>query len=98
MYPDARNPFAFPELAAEGLAAHVVDEVWVMASPRADTYVDVTATFDKKLAALRAHVSQEVDREGGLELRLRGWLGQNAATAGWEEGRLAEAFLVIATA
>ena len=57
-----------------------------MASPRADTYVDVTATFDKKLSALRAHVSQEVDRDGGLETRLRGWLGQNAA---WRAGRRA---------
>ena len=37
VYPDARNPFAFPELAAEGLEAHAADEVWVMGGPAADT-------------------------------------------------------------
>jgi LmbE family N-acetylglucosaminyl deacetylase len=98
VYPDSRNPFAFPELAEAGLEAHVVEEVWVMASPRADTFVDVTATFDKKLSALRAHVSQGVDRDGRLEGFLREFLSRNASDAGWEEGRLAEAFLVLQTA
>jgi LmbE family N-acetylglucosaminyl deacetylase len=97
VYPDARNPFTFPELAAAGLEAHVVDEVWVMVSPRADTYVDVTATFDKKLAALRAHVSQETDRDGQLEERMRGWLSLTAARAGWAPGTLAEAFFRMQT-
>jgi LmbE family N-acetylglucosaminyl deacetylase len=98
VYPDSRNPFAFPELAEAGLEAHVVEEVWVMSSPRADTFVDVTATFDKKLSALRAHVSQGVDRDGKLEGFLREFLSRNASNAGWEEGRLAEAFLVLQTA
>ncbi|MBV9661900.1 MAG: PIG-L family deacetylase [Acidimicrobiales bacterium] len=97
VYPDARNPFAFPELLAEGLEAHTVEEVWVMASPRADTYVDVTATIDKKLAALRAHVSQRTDADGGLEPRIREWLAANAARAGWAAGSLAEAFHVVPT-
>jgi LmbE family N-acetylglucosaminyl deacetylase len=98
VYPDSRNPFAFPELAESGLEAHVVEEVWVMSSPRADTFVDVTATFDKKLSALRSHVSQGVDRDGRLEGFLREFLSRNASDAGWEEGRLAEAFLVLQTA
>ncbi len=98
VYPDARNPFAFPELAAEGLEAHKVGQLWVMASPRASTYVDITDTFEKKVAALRAHVSQETDRDGNLESRLRGWMTQNAKLAGWEEGRLAEAFFTMDTA
>jgi LmbE family N-acetylglucosaminyl deacetylase len=97
VYPDARNPFAFPELAAEGLEPHSVEEVWVMAGPDANAYVDVTDTFAAKLAALRAHVSQEIDREGQLEGRIRGWLTSNAREAGWEAGRLAEAFRRIAT-
>src|ERR1700730_19128196 len=58
VYPDARNPFAFPELAAEGLEHHIVDEVWINGGPEPDTYVDVTDTFEKKVAALRAHESQ----------------------------------------
>jgi LmbE family N-acetylglucosaminyl deacetylase len=89
VYPDARNPFAFPEI---GLEAHTVNELWLMASPRSDTYVDVTATFGQKLAALRAHVSQQTDPDGGLEARMRGWLSVNAQNAGWADGRLAEAF------
>jgi LmbE family N-acetylglucosaminyl deacetylase len=98
VYPDARNPFAFPELAAEGFEPHTVEELWLMADPDADVYVDVTDTFDAKLAALRAHVSQETDREGQLEARLRGWLTANAVRAGWGDSRLAEAFRRIGTA
>ena len=98
VYPDARNPFAFPELLAEGLEPHIVEEVLVMAAPGVDTYVDVTDTFAAKLAALRAHISQETDREGRLEPMLRGWLTANAAQAGWAEGRLAEGFRRLVTA
>jgi LmbE family N-acetylglucosaminyl deacetylase len=94
VYPDSRNPFAFPEL---DLPAHTVGEVWLMAAPAADVFVDVTATFDKKLAALRSHVSQETDRDGNLEERMRGWLAPNAARAGLPEGSLAEAFRRIVT-
>jgi LmbE family N-acetylglucosaminyl deacetylase len=98
VYPDARNPFAFPELMEAGFQAHVVREVWMMASPRGDTFVDVTATFDKKVAALRAHVSQETDRDGQLADRLRDWLSVNASRAGWAEGTLAESFFRLETA
>jgi LmbE family N-acetylglucosaminyl deacetylase len=97
VYPDARNPFAFPELAAEGLEPHTVEEVWVMAAPGINVYVDVTDTFPAKIAALRAHVSQETDREGRLEEWLRGWLAANAVQAGWADGRLAEGFRRIPT-
>ena len=97
VYPDARNPFAFPELAAAGLEPHTVEEVWVMAAPGINVYVDVTDTFPAKMAALRAHVSQETDREGQLEEWLRGWLAANAVQAGWADGRLAEGFRRIPT-
>jgi LmbE family N-acetylglucosaminyl deacetylase len=94
VYPDSRNPFAFPDLDLE---PHTVPEVWLMASAQADTFVDVTATFEKKLAALRAHVSQNTDSDGGLEERMRGWLSPNAAQAGMPEGTLAEAFRRVVT-
>lgn len=98
VYPDARNPFAHLELAAEGLAAWVVDEVWVMGGTATgpNRYVDVTDTFERKLAALRAHVSQTTHMDD-LEDRLRTWLGTHAAAAGLVDGRLAEAFRVVAT-
>jgi LmbE family N-acetylglucosaminyl deacetylase len=97
VYPDARNPFAFPELRQqEGLAAWKVREVWIPGSPSPDRFVDVTATFGRKIAALRAHESQTAHREG-LEDFLRGWLARNAEQAGWPEGKLAEAFQVMET-
>ncbi len=98
VYPDARNPFAHPELLAEeNLEAHTVPEVWVM-SPydRADHYVDITDTFDRKIAALRAHASQTAHMTS-LEERLRGWGSRQAGAAGLAEGRLAEGYLVLNT-
>ena len=96
VYPDARNPFTFPELAAEGLDAHVVDEVWAMGALTSDTYVDVTDTFDRKVEALRRHVSQTA-RIPDLSGFLRSWLAANAAAGGLPEGRLAEVFRRIDT-
>ena len=98
VYPDARNPLAFRELLAdEGLEPWKVREVWLMASPQADHFMDVTDTFDRKLAALRAHESQIGDR-ADLEGFLREMMSRMAVTGGLPEGRLAEAFQVLATA
>jgi LmbE family N-acetylglucosaminyl deacetylase len=97
VYPDARNPFAHPELLAEGLAAHTVPEVWVSSpNDRADHYVDITDTFDRKVAALRAHASQTAHMTG-LEERLRAWSAMQAQAAGLAEDRLAEGYLVLDT-
>jgi LmbE family N-acetylglucosaminyl deacetylase len=98
VYPDARNPFAFPELLAdEGLKAWTVREVWLPAGPTPGHYVDITETFPRKIAALRAHVSQTGHMDG-LEEFLRGRLAQAAAQGGLPEGRLAETFQVLNTA
>jgi LmbE family N-acetylglucosaminyl deacetylase len=97
VYPDARNPFAFPELLDEGLEPHVVPEVWLMATERADRAVDVTAFYAAKLAALRSHVSQVGDG-AHLDELLRGWMSGTAQAAGMPEGSLAEAFQVVGTA
>lgn len=98
VYPDARNPFAFPELRErEALPPWTVREVWIAAGPDPDRYVDVTATFPRKIAALRAHHSQT----GGmldLEDRIRTRLALAAARGGLPDGRLAEAFQVLDTA
>jgi LmbE family N-acetylglucosaminyl deacetylase len=97
VYPDARNPFAFPELLAdEGLAPWTVREVWMAAGLAPNHYVDVTATFGRKIAALRAHHSQTGEMEN-LEEFLRSWLARNAEQAGLAEGRLAEGFQVMDT-
>ena len=97
VYPDARNPFTHLELAAEGLEAWSVAETWVMAAGQgADHWVDVTDTFDRKLAALRRHESQTAHMDD-LEGMLRTWLGRNAVAGGLPEGRLSESFRVVDT-
>lgn len=98
VYPDARNPFAHPELLAEeGLDAWTVPETWLMGGPQPNHYVDVTDTFDKKVAALTAHASQTGHLED-LAGFLRTWHAANAFAGGLGEGRLAEAFQVVNTA
>ena len=95
VYPDARNPFAFPELLdEEQLEPWSVPELWIAGGLEPNEFVDVTETFPRKLAALRSHVSQVGDRDD-LEGLLRGWMTRTAEAAGLPEGRLAEAFQVM---
>jgi LmbE family N-acetylglucosaminyl deacetylase len=96
VYPDARNPFAFPELVDEGLEPHVVPEVWLMAGPDADVYVDITDVFDRKIEALLCHESQLPEPERIPEL-MRGWGADLAQAGGLPDGRLAEAFQRVET-
>ena len=97
VYPDARNQFAFPDLLAdEGLEPWTVPEVWIVGGPAPNHYVDVTETFGRKIAALRAHVSQTGQMDD-LEDRLRDWLAAAAERGGLAAGRLAEVFQVIDT-
>ena len=49
VYPDARNPFSFPELLDEGLEPWTVPEVWMMVGSAHTTWVDITDTFDRKV-------------------------------------------------
>ena len=97
VYPDSRNPFAFPELLTdEKLEPWTVREVWISGGPTPTTFVDITETFHRKVAALRCHVSQISDPDG-LEGFLRGWLSRAASQGGLPEGSLAEAFQVLQT-
>jgi LmbE family N-acetylglucosaminyl deacetylase len=97
VFPDARNPYAFPELRTAGLEAWTVREVWISGGPSAQHFVDVTEVFERKLAALRAHVSQTAQSEGFEEM-LRGHLSTLAERGGLAEGRLAEVFQIVPSA
>jgi len=96
VFPSARDRLTFPELLAEGLEPHVVPHVYLTGSREPDVFVDITAYFDRKLAALRAHRSQLGDWDPEPVLRL--WAQDTAAEArrrGWpgaEQMLLAEAF------
>ncbi|MFC0505968.1 PIG-L deacetylase family protein [Micromonospora costi] len=53
---DAGNRWVFPEQLTGGVERWAgVRQVWAAASPRAAHGVDVTATFDRGVASLRAH-------------------------------------------
>jgi LmbE family N-acetylglucosaminyl deacetylase len=96
VYPDARNPFAFPELVTSGFEPWSVDELWIMGHPDADAFVDVTASFERKLRALRCHESQH-QQPAAMEERVREWNGWNAERGGLGNGSYAEVFFVVDT-
>jgi LmbE family N-acetylglucosaminyl deacetylase len=91
IYPDARDRRSFPEHAAEGLEPHVVRQVWLFASAAPDTWIDIGASFDRKIAARLAHVSQTNDAEA---LRTA-WRERAAAIGAPMHLALAEAFVVL---
>lgn len=93
IYPDARNPFAHPQLMAEGLSDWVVNEIWVMGGPHNNHWVDITDVYDRKLAAIRAHASQ-VAHLPELDTKMRTWFSATAIEGGFGSDRLAEAFLI----
>jgi LmbE family N-acetylglucosaminyl deacetylase len=96
VYPDARNQFAHPELLAEGFEPWAASEMYLATFGAPDVFVDVTDTFERKLDALKCHVSQHPDPDG-LDARIRGWNAANAAQGGLPEGRLAETYLRVDT-
>ena len=97
VYPDSRNPFAFPELLGdEGLEPWSVPEMWVMAFAGAPGVepVDVTPNVERKIAALLSHESQHADPAAMADL-VRSWMAANATASGLPEGSAAEVFRVI---
>ncbi len=93
IYPDSRNPRAFPELLAQGHEPHTVTEVWMFAA-ESNRYIDITEMFHLKIKALEQHHSQVGEMED-LPGRLREWSTETAKAAGMAEGRLAEGFRVV---
>ncbi len=91
VFPAARNPMAFPSLARGGLAAHRVRRLYLFWPNSPDTWVDVTSTIDRRLDALRCHVSQ-LHHPERLEERIRAWGAEEGAPIGAAYG---EAFRLI---
>ncbi len=58
VYPFARNARTFPELMEEGLEPHIVEELLILNFQKANFFVDITQTVDKKIAAITCHQSQ----------------------------------------
>ena len=75
VYPDARNPFAHPELLNdEGLEPWSVPELWIMGpgAAHAGVAVDTTDTLERKVAALLSHKSQLPDPDAVAQ-RVQDW-------------------------
>jgi LmbE family N-acetylglucosaminyl deacetylase len=94
VYPDARNPFAHPELLTdEGLEPWTVNELWIMAVEGANIAVETTHTIERKVAALLCHESQIGDPAAITE-RVTTGARMAGETAGLPEGSSAELFRV----
>jgi LmbE family N-acetylglucosaminyl deacetylase len=96
VYPDARNPFAHPELLEEeGLEPWTVPELWIMGpwGHGAGVAVDTTATVDRKVEALLCHKSQ-IGEPDAVARRVRAGARASAEQAGLPEGASAELFRV----
>jgi len=91
VYPAARNAMAFPWLAREGLAPHRVRRLYLFWSNVPNARIDVAATIDRKIAALRAHASQ-IHHPENLETRIREWAAEEGQAIGAAAG---EALRVI---
>jgi LmbE family N-acetylglucosaminyl deacetylase len=93
--PVASTRLAFPELAAEGLKAHNVREIYISSSQNADRWVDVEGYIEQKVAGLRAHKSQLRDWDPGSPVEQ--WAKDTAAVARkhGHDMKLAEAFKYI---
>jgi LmbE family N-acetylglucosaminyl deacetylase len=91
VYPTARDPHYFPAHSRAGLEPHKTAEIWYFGAEEPDLFIDITDTFDTKIAALRAHESQ-VGKAEGLEDRLRERAQELAKDQPFE---LAEAFKVV---
>jgi LmbE family N-acetylglucosaminyl deacetylase len=82
VYPAARNGMAFPHLALhEGLEPHAVGKLYLFWTDQPTAWVDISATLDRKIAALREHVSQ-IREPDELEARIRDWARQDGEQVG----------------
>jgi LmbE family N-acetylglucosaminyl deacetylase len=90
VFPYARDHLAYPDMLAEGLEPHKVQELLFWAAEDVNYRSDISATFALKLAALRCHASQV--RELGVS-NLEDWLRQRCRSmAEGESFELAESF------
>lgn len=89
VYPAARDRLTFPELLAEGLEPHRVQEVYLSGGENADMAIDITAQMDRKIASLRAHASQLGDWD--FEPMIKEW-AQETAKQHPGSGEFAESF------
>jgi LmbE family N-acetylglucosaminyl deacetylase len=58
LYPAVKKHHIFPELLAEGLQPHVVEEVWLGPTDEPDQWIDISPVLEEKIALITEHASQ----------------------------------------
>lgn len=61
IFPAARDRLTFPELLAEGLEPHNVEDIYLASPATPNRWVDIGATIEQKIAAMQCHRSQVGD-------------------------------------
>jgi LmbE family N-acetylglucosaminyl deacetylase len=90
VFPSSETRFIFPDLLTKGYEPHKVKRLYIHGSEKSDTWVDIHATIDIKIAALKKHVSQLGDWDP------EEWIREWAAEEGKEhELEYAEAYKVM---
>ena len=91
VFPLARDHLSFPELFADGFEPHITPTILLINFDKSNFAIDITDTFETKIAALNAHTSQVPNID-----EVRGFMTAIASEIGQESGyKLAEAFVRI---
>src|SRR5262249_1953464 len=91
IFPTARDRLNFPEQEREGLGPHKVKEIYLWGAVNPNEWVDISSALDRKVEALRCHVSQIGNAEN-LADRMR----ERAKQVGEPQGvPFAEAFFKV---
>jgi LmbE family N-acetylglucosaminyl deacetylase len=94
---DAPTRPQFPELVDSGYEPFKVPGLWLATEPKkADRFVDISGTIDKKIESLRAHTSQlENMGEDDIDARMRAWAGEIADGTDMEYAEAFRTFSLI---
>ncbi len=97
IFPYARDPLHFPELAEQGLRPHKAGTALCWGSAEPDEFIDISDAMETKVQSLLCHRSQFLERPGRDPNRPPGeFMRQNAKRVGEEAGlQYAEAFRKI---
>jgi LmbE family N-acetylglucosaminyl deacetylase len=91
VFPAARDRLNYPDMELEGLNPHKVKQVYLAGTNQPNVRVDITTAINRKIDALREHVSQIADMDAMAE-RQRSRLDPEAPL---DQPRLIESFYVI---